>query len=153
MRWQWILHTRNDRWTDGWRNGALMRQENDEREKFYKYAQEHANYGAKTKTLLAIFAVAHNGRMFDCPTNGCIMNNGCKFIERRTDVCSVGWCCRWSVTSQTGRLINPTDRPTMSAMTAKRIKRAKARIMYFWEEDGQQYIESVNIWCVHNIHY
>lgn len=67
-----------------------MRQENDEREKFYKYAQEHANYGAKTKTPVAIFAVVHNGRMFDCLTNGCIMNNGCKLIERRMDVCSVG---------------------------------------------------------------
>lgn len=33
--------------------------------------------------------------------------------------------------SHTGGLVSPTDRPTISAMTASRIKRAKARIMYF----------------------
>lgn len=33
--------------------------------------------------------------------------------------------------SHTGGLVSPTDRPTISAMTASRINRAKARIMYF----------------------
>lgn len=33
--------------------------------------------------------------------------------------------------SHSGGLVSPTDRPTISAMTASRISRAKARIMYF----------------------
>lgn len=33
--------------------------------------------------------------------------------------------------SHTGRLVSPTDRPTISAMTANRINRANARMMYF----------------------
>lgn len=53
------------------------------------------------------------------------------------------WClrngsCGWCVTSRsdhssshTGGLVSPTDRPTISAMRASRINRAKAMIMYF----------------------
>lgn len=32
-----------------------------------------------------------------------------------------------------GGLVSPTDRPTISAITASRISRAKARMMYFWQ--------------------
>lgn len=35
--------------------------------------------------------------------------------------------------SHAGGLVSPTDRPTISAITASRINSAKARIMYFWQ--------------------
>lgn len=53
-------------------------------------------------------------------------------------MCVRNGSCGWSVTSHsnhssshTGGLVSPTDRPTISAMTASRINRANARIMYF----------------------
>ena len=40
--------------------------------------------------------------------------------------------------SHTGGFVSPTDRPTISAMTASRINRAKAMIMYICQVNGRQ---------------
>lgn len=53
-------------------------------------------------------------------------------------------CCYLSV-SHTGRLVSPTDRPTISAMTASRINSAKARIMYFCQVKKSLFESQINV--------